>query len=70
MLRVMFYTLSVVSLFFTKEEWIAGVIMAYVMIYLTVAAIHAIIMVSVRHHLEFRALEFVSIATAGLIEAP
>jgi hypothetical protein len=36
----------------------------------TVAALHAIIMVSMRHHLESRALEFVSIATAGLVEAP
>jgi hypothetical protein len=69
-LRVMFYILSVVSLFFAKEEWIAGVSMAYVMIYSTVAAIHAIIMVSIRHHLESRALEFVSIATASLAEAP
>src|ERR1700733_14609527 len=69
-LRVMFYTLSVVSLFFAKEEWIAGVTMAYVMIYSTVAAIHAIIMVSVRHQLESSTLEFVSIATAGLVEAP
>ena len=69
-LRVMFYTLSVVSLFFAKEEWIAGVSMAYVMIYSTVAALHAIIMVSMRHHLESGALEFVSIATAGLVEAP
>src|SRR4051812_32054696 len=37
MLRVMFYSLSVVSLFFAKDEWIAGVTMAYVMIYSTVA---------------------------------
>src|SRR5436305_13725536 len=44
--------------------------MTYVMIYSTVAAIHAIIMVSVRHHLESRALEFVSIATAGRVESP
>src|SRR6266496_4537723 len=35
-LRVVFYTLSVISLFFAKEEWIAGVSMAYVMIYSTV----------------------------------
>src|SRR3954453_14279399 len=69
-LRVMFYILAVVSLFFAKEAWIAEVTMAYVMIYSTVAAIHAIIMVSMRHHLESRALEFVSIATAGLVEAP
>src|SRR5947208_1812622 len=69
-LRVMFYILSVVSLFFAKEEWIAGVSMAYVMIYSTVAAIHAIILVSMRHRLGSRAVEFVSIATAGLVKAP
>jgi hypothetical protein len=69
-LRAMFYTLSVVSLFFAKEEWIAGVSMVYVMIYSSVAAIHAIIMASMRHRLESGALESVSIATAGLVEAP
>ncbi|KAH0541615.1 hypothetical protein FGG08_003905 [Glutinoglossum americanum] len=66
----MFYTLSVVSIFFATEDWVADVSMAYVMIYSAISAFHAIIMVSVRHHLQSRVSEPVSIATAGPVEAP
>src|SRR5947207_13143053 len=44
--------------------------MAYVMIYSTVAASHAVAMVSMRQRLAFSPFEFVSIATAGRVEAP
>src|SRR5947207_14556609 len=44
--------------------------MAYVMIYSTVAASHAVAMVSMRQRLAFSPFEFVSIATVGLVEAP
>ncbi|KAI9766248.1 MAG: hypothetical protein M1840_006662 [Geoglossum simile] len=69
-LRIMFYTLSVVSLFFRTRDWIAGVSMGIVMSYSAVAAIHAIIMVSKRQLLESSKMEMASIATAGLVEAP
>jgi hypothetical protein len=44
--------------------------MALVMIYSTVAAFHAIVMVSIRQRLAFRPIEFVTMATAGRVEAP
>jgi hypothetical protein len=69
-LRAMFYALSIVSLFLGSEDWIASVSMGYVMVYSTVAAFHAIVMVSMRQRLASRPLELVSIATAGLVEAP
>src|SRR2546421_334565 len=65
LLRVIFYALSIASLYLRKEIWIASVTMALVMIYSTVAAFHAIVMVSIRQRLAFRPIEFVSIATAG-----
>lgn len=44
--------------------------MAYVMVNSTVAAFQAIVMVSMRQRLASRPFELVSIATAGLVEAP
>jgi hypothetical protein len=68
--RIIFYVLCLLSLRFRRKNWISGVCMGIVMSYSSIAALHAIILASIRKTLITANIEMVTISNTGDISIP